>query len=122
MWVTTEQENLQHDLCFALDTLLTPNIQRNNQLLLFLAPRQNIELFMILCDNVNLVRLIRNLIFHSKTKHVTMYYNFVRKKFESEKISIAFIPSREQIVNILTKPLEKALFEKFIDEIQRFCI
>jgi hypothetical protein len=81
MWVTTEQENLQHDLCFALDTLLTPNIQRNNQLLLFLAPRQNIELFqkpkkrvwlrifledfgvgpqrviMILCDNVNLVRL-----------------------------------------------------------------
>jgi hypothetical protein len=51
-----------------------------------------------------------------------MYYNFVRKKFESEKISIAFIPSREQIVNILTKPLEKALFEKFIDEIQRFCI
>jgi hypothetical protein len=75
---------------------------------------------MLLCDNENSIKLVKNPIFHSITKYITIHYHFVREKFESGEISKTYILFKNQIADMFIKLLEKALFEEFRDELQVF--
>ena len=58
----------------------------------------------------NLVSVSKNPIFHSKTKHIPIKYHFLREQV-TNIVSLYYIPSKDQISNIFTKPLAKAQFE-----------
>ncbi len=45
------------------------------------------------CDNVNNIKIAKNLVFHAKTKHIECHYHFVWKKVMSNKIFILHILS-----------------------------
>ena len=64
----------------------------------------------IFCDNEDSIKLAYNPVFHSRTKHITTYYHFVREKVESGEIQVQHLPTTEQTTNLLTKPLGKKLF------------
>jgi len=51
-----------------------------------------------------------NLIFHAQTKHVEMDYHFVRDRVAKIKDQIHFISSKNQLVDVLTKPLSHYTF------------
>jgi hypothetical protein len=53
----------------------------------------------------------KNPAFHSNTKHIPIRYNFLREKVTNTIVSLHYIPSKDQIVDIFTKPLEKDQFE-----------
>ncbi len=65
----------------------------------------------ILCDNTNAISISRNLVMHSKTKHIPIKYHFVREQVLDKTIKLEHIGKKEQVADILTKPLPKEAFE-----------
>lgn len=51
-----------------------------------------------------------NLVFHSKSKHISIRYNFLKEKVEAKEVKIVYVPTKEQIADILTKPLPQDTF------------
>lgn len=51
--------------------------------------------------------------FHKRTKHIDVRYNFVREKYENKEIDVKFVSTNEQVADMFTKPLPCAKFEKF---------
>jgi len=65
------------------------------------------------CDNLGATYLYVNPIFHARTKHVEVDYHFVRDRVAKKEIEVRFISSRDQLVDVLTKPLPPASFTYF---------
>jgi hypothetical protein len=63
------------------------------------------------CDNTSAISVSKNLVFHSKTKHIPINYHFLREKMTNTLVSLHYIPSKDQIVDIFTKLLAKSQFE-----------
>ncbi|KAH9725755.1 retrovirus-related pol polyprotein from transposon RE2 [Citrus sinensis] len=68
---------------------------------------------MIWCDNVSAIELAKNLVYHSRTKHIELDMHFIRDKVLAKELEIRYIPSEEQIADILTKPLTFIHFNYF---------
>jgi hypothetical protein len=63
------------------------------------------------CDNTSAISVSKNPVFHSKIKHIPIKYHFLREHVINTVFSLHFIPSKDQIVDIFTKPLAKDQFE-----------
>lgn len=64
-------------------------------------------------DNQSALKLIKNPVFHHRTKHIDVRYHFVRERYNNGDIDIEFIPSKMQIADVFTKALPFNLFDKF---------
>ena len=53
----------------------------------------------------------RNLILHSKTKHIAIKYHVLKEKVVEKEIRLEYINTKEKIVEIFTKALPKDTFE-----------
>ncbi|KAH9670341.1 putative LRR receptor-like serine/threonine-protein kinase [Citrus sinensis] len=67
----------------------------------------------IWCDNMSATKLAKNPVYHSRTKHIELDMHFVRDKVLAEELEIHFIPSEEQIADVLTNPLTFIHFNYF---------
>ncbi|KAH9656592.1 retrovirus-related pol polyprotein from transposon RE1 [Citrus sinensis] len=67
----------------------------------------------LICDNISSLHMSKNLIFHTRTKHIELDYHIVREKVTSGLLNTRYIPSLQQTADLFTKPLSKALFSKF---------
>eukprot|EP00253_Pinus_taeda_P030574 PITA_30574 len=65
----------------------------------------------IFCDNTSAISISKNLVMHSKTKHIPIKYHFLREQVLEQKVKLEYVPYKEQIVDILTKPLPRETFE-----------
>ena len=54
---------------------------------------------------------------HSKMKHIPIKYHFLREQVLEKKIKLEYIPSKEQIADIFTKPLPRDSFEYLIQKL-----
>ncbi|GKE61246.1 retrovirus-related pol polyprotein from transposon TNT 1-94 [Tanacetum coccineum] len=61
----------------------------------------------IMCDNKGAIDLSKNLVQHSRTKHIEIRHHFLR---DNGNISIEKVASEDNIANILTKPLKSKVF------------
>jgi hypothetical protein len=64
----------------------------------------------IWCDNIGATYLSVNPIFHARTKHVAIDFHFVQELVASKDLEILFVPSADQIADVLTKPLVSKRF------------
>ncbi len=68
----------------------------------------------IFCDNNGARALAKNdAAYHSRTKHIDIKYHYVREAIRDRKISMIYIPTNENIADILTKALARPKFEPF---------
>jgi len=63
------------------------------------------------CDNTSAIDIFKNPIQHSHTKHIDIRHHFLRDLVESQVVALSFIPTDNQLVDILTKPLDGSRFE-----------
>jgi hypothetical protein len=65
----------------------------------------------ILCDNTNTISISKNLVMHSKTKHIPIKYHFLWEHATEKNIKLEYVRTKEQIADIFTKPLAREPFE-----------
>jgi hypothetical protein len=71
------------------------------------------ESISIFCDNQSSIKLTQILVFHIHTKHIKIYYHFIKEKMLNKEIDLNKIPTKNQIANILTKSLNSSKFESW---------
>ena len=64
----------------------------------------------ILSDNQSCIRLVKNPILHSRTKHIGLQYHFIREASRSGQVHVDYIPTKHQQADYLTKPLPHSQF------------
>ena len=62
------------------------------------------------CDNIGATYLSANPIFHARMKHIEIDFHFVREQVASRQLRISIISSKDQVADLLTKPLPKLDF------------
>ena len=73
----------------------------------------SLAMTMLWCDNLGATFLSYNLLFHAHTKHVEVDYHFVRDRVAKRGIQVRFISSKDQLADVLTKPLPPVSFAYF---------
>ena len=63
------------------------------------------------CDNLNATHLVAHLNFHARTKHIEIDYHFIRDHVLHKSLLVKFAPFKEQLEDILTKPLFAPCFQ-----------
>nr|GEX66754.1 ribonuclease H-like domain, reverse transcriptase, RNA-dependent DNA polymerase [Tanacetum cinerariifolium] len=61
-------------------------------------------------DNKSAIALMKNPVFHGRSKHIDMKYHFIRECVEREDIQVEFVSGEYQKADILTKALPKIKF------------
>jgi hypothetical protein len=64
----------------------------------------------LFCDNIGATYLSANPVFHARTKHIAIDYHFVRDRVATKSLVVKFLSSKDQIADVLTKPLVAARF------------
>ncbi|KAL2325574.1 hypothetical protein Fmac_024632 [Flemingia macrophylla] len=62
------------------------------------------------CDNTSAIKITKNPIMHSRTKHIEVRHHFIRDHVEKGDCDIEFVNSEDQLADIFTKPLAKERF------------
>ena len=68
------------------------------------------DLVVIYCDNTSAINISKNLVMHSKTKHIAIKYHFLRELVQEKEVRLEYVNTKEQIVGIFTRPLPKDAF------------
>ena len=69
------------------------------------------ETMFVFCDNQSAIDNSKNMIQHSRTKHIDIKHNFIRDLVAEKIISLHHIPTENQLADIFTKPLDATRFE-----------
>jgi hypothetical protein len=65
----------------------------------------------IYCDNTSAINISKNLVMHSKTKHIPIKYHFLWEQVAEKNIRVEYVSTKEQVADIFTKPLPGEAFE-----------
>jgi hypothetical protein len=79
-----------------------------------------LEPTLIHCDNQICMKLIENLVFHDRSKHIEINYHYIWDMVQRGVVELQYISTDEQIADILTKPLSRVKYEYFKDKLGVF--
>ncbi|XP_060187251.1 uncharacterized mitochondrial protein AtMg00810-like [Lycium barbarum] len=71
----------------------------------------------IYCDNVNSIYLAHNFFHHARIKHIEIDIHFVREKVASGVLQFLYVPSTDQLTDLLTKSLPYPRFSFLRDKL-----
>ena len=67
------------------------------------------------CNNQGAIVLAKDSKFHSCTKHINLHYHFMREVVEDGRLSMNYIPTNENVLDIFTKALAHPKFVHFVE-------
>ena len=66
----------------------------------------------LFCDNMLAISMVKNPVFHQRTRHINRKYHFIREALQEGVINVKFCRSEEQLADIFTKALPKYRFKQ----------
>ena len=70
---------------------------------------------MVHCDSQSVISLAKNLMFHSKSKHIEVKYHVIHDIFASKRIYIVKVHMDDNPIDTLTKSLSSKWFAYCIE-------
>ncbi|XP_061989783.1 secreted RxLR effector protein 161-like [Rosa rugosa] len=77
-------------------------------------PKRAMELF---CDNKAVIEISHNPVQHDRTKHVEVDRHFIKEKLDANLIAFPFVPTEEQLADVLTKGVSVKVFRDSLDKL-----
>jgi hypothetical protein len=74
----------------------------------------------LLCASTSTIGAAKNLMLHSKTKHINVHFYFLRDCYEKGDIDLHHVDTHRQHADILTKPLDQSNFAHLQGELGVF--
>ncbi|EOY25443.1 Cysteine-rich RLK (RECEPTOR-like protein kinase) 8 [Theobroma cacao] len=68
------------------------------------------------CDNKTAISIAHNPVHHDRTKHVEIDRHFIKEKIDGV-ICMTYVPTKQQIADVLTKGLPRPSFEVLVDKL-----
>ncbi|XP_042755647.1 secreted RxLR effector protein 161-like [Lactuca sativa] len=69
--------------------------------------KQRVPPVTLFVDNQSALNLMRNPVFHGRSKHIDIRYHFIRDCVESGEITVSYVCSNKQKADVLTKAMAK---------------
>ena len=63
-------------------------------------------------DNKSAIALAKNLVFHDRSKHIDIRFNFIQEHVKNMGIELIFVKSEDQVADFFTKPPKTESFNK----------
>jgi hypothetical protein len=73
---------------------------------------KQIHHIVIFGDNTSAMKLAKNLVHHSRTKHFDLKYHFIQDLVQKKEVELRYIKTQEQLADIFTKEFAKVQFLK----------
>ncbi|GJV02048.1 hypothetical protein Tco_1335617 [Tanacetum coccineum] len=72
-------------------------------------------------DNESTIYIVKNLVFHSKTKHIEIRHHFIRDSYEKKLIQVIKIHTDHNVIDLLTKAFDvnETVYKEWEDIIER---
>lgn len=64
-------------------------------------------------NNVNAIDISNNPIQHLRTKYIDIWHYFIQELVEDKIIYLEYVKTENQLIDILTKPLDVKMFQYF---------
>ena len=71
---------------------------------------------LILVDNQSAMALAKNSTFHDRTKHIAVRHHFIRDEIEERRIRVEYVPTGDQVADVLTKALAREKHSRFSED------
>ena len=71
----------------------------------------------IYCDNQSAIALAKTEGFNPRTKHIDIRYHWIREKVQSGELITPFVPTDDQLADILTKALVPVKVKHFVEKL-----
>ena len=68
----------------------------------------------LLIDNQSAIAIAKNPVYHAHTKHIAVRHHFLREKYASGELSLEYVPTGNQVADVLTKGLAREKHKCFI--------
>ncbi|KAH9067289.1 hypothetical protein Ae201684P_021450 [Aphanomyces euteiches] len=68
-------------------------------------------------DNQPAIATATNPVHHSRTKHIDVRYHFVRERIQLQELGLEYVPSKDNVADLFTKPLPAAVFLPLRDKL-----
>jgi hypothetical protein len=65
------------------------------------------------CDNISSLHMTINPVFHARSKHIELDYHFVRERVAQGLLATHYIPTKDQVADLFTKPVSKSSLVHF---------
>ena len=75
------------------------------------------ELVTHYCDNTSAIKISKNPMMHTKTKHIAIKYHYLRELVKYKEVKMEYVNTKEKIARIFTKELPKDSHEYLRDKL-----
>jgi hypothetical protein len=75
---------------------------------------QSVDVHVVIyCDNISSILLANNPVYHARTKHIEVHYDFIGEKVLAKEIDLIHVSTKDQVADIFTKALGTDKLKKF---------